>query len=257
MNYHALRNLLSIVVLFVLFRCGSNVEEKGFAVSSLRKRGDAGPGISNDSLTFGTRPSNVLLTGIAKYRLTTIYKVNYNDDSVSYIGSNAFHYNYEENGDENHWHGNYIPGLSAVYGFNMVNVSLYDGESRSQKNLFSNPALIKTVYYPAFSKDTLNNIPVQRRYFLISVYDDDTNKDGFINPTDLRRFYHFDLSGVNRGSIIPKNYSVSKSEYDPANDVIFVFAALDVNADGKIDKDEPTHVFWVDLKNPEITGREY
>jgi hypothetical protein len=103
--------------------------------------------------------------------------------------------------------------------------------------------LIKTLYYPTFSKDTLNNKPVVRNYFIVSVYNDDTNKDNFINLKDLRRLYLFDINGEKQKALIPENYSVFKSEYDSDNDLMFVFAQLDNNNNGRQDEGEPIHIF--------------
>ena len=185
--------------------------------------------------------------------------MNFNKDSTTFIGSNDFHYNYDNIGETNgnQWHNNYLPGLEAAYGYNLVNVSHFDIETEKQKFFFEKPVLIGTLYYPAFSKDTLNYKPVSRNYFLISVYDEDTNKVGFINTNDLRRFYSFDINADNKKPIVPTNYSVYKSEYDPANDFVYVFAKLDQNNNGQIDELEPINIFWVDLRNPDITGRQY
>jgi hypothetical protein len=150
-----------------------------------------------------------------------------------------------------------MPGFEAVYGYNMVNVSHYDIETQTQKNFFEKPVLVKTLYYPSFSKDTLNYKPVSRNYFLLSAYDDDTNKDGLINLKDLRRLYYFDIDGKNKRALIPMNYSVFKSEYDPANDFMYVFANLDETNNGQIEELEPVTIFWIDLKNPERTGKQY
>lgn len=92
---------------------------------------------------------------------------------------------------------------------------------------------------------------------MVSVYDEDTNKDGYINVRDLRRLYYFDITGNNKRALIPVNYSVYKSEYDPANDFMYIFAQLDKNENGKIDEGEDHHIYWIDLKNPERTGRQY
>lgn len=244
-----------------LIGCGNKLEEKGFAVKSTTDENDENKvdGISKDSLTFATKPSNVLLTGIPQYRLATIYKVNYNKDKTTFIGSNDYHFNYEKIGETNgnQWNYNYLPGFESVYGYNMINVSHYDTEKQNRKNFFGKPVLIKTLYYPSFSKDTLNYKPVNRNYFMISVYDNDTNKDGYINVKDLRRFYHFDIDANNKKELVPTNYSVYKSEYDSANDFIYIFAQLDKNENGQIDEGEDVHIFWIDLKNPEKTGRQY
>ncbi len=260
MRHQIVKIIFLLTVFSGLTGCGDKLEQKGFAVTSIRNKEEPKvDGISKDSLIFPTRPSNVLLTGNQKYRLVSIYKVNFNKDSTTFIGSNDFHYNYENIGETNgnQWNNNYLPGLEAVYGYNLVNVSHFDIESQKQKLFFERPVLIKTLYYPAFSKDTLNYMPINRNYFLISVYDEDTNKDGFINMNDLRRFYSFDINADNKKPIVPTNYSIYKSEYDPANDLVYIFAKWDKNKNGQIDELEPVNIFWVDLKNPERTGIQY
>jgi len=150
-----------------------------------------------------------------------------------------------------------MPGLQAVYRFNFVKVSLKSVNTQTQKLLFEKPVLIKTLYVPSFSKDTLFGKPVKRNYCMISAYDEDTNKDGFINQKDLRRFFVFDLDGGKNENLVPKDYSVISSEYDCANDFMYVFAQLDENKNGQRDENEKVHIFWIDLKNPRNNGRQY
>lgn len=92
---------------------------------------------------------------------------------------------------------------------------------------------------------------------MVSVYDEDSNKDGFISVKDLRRFYYFDINGKNKKALIPKNYSVMSSEYDSANDYMYVFAKADTNKNGQMENNEPIDIFWIDLKNPENIGIQY
>ena len=255
--------IIIILAIVVFAGCTSNkLEEKGFSVSPVVEgdQEDKTDGIAKDSLVFQTRPSAVLLTGIPQYRLTTIYKVNYRKkDKTPFIGENYYHSNYTHLGrtNGNQWNYNYMPGLEAVSGYNMVNVSHYDIKNRKQKNFFKKPVLIKTLYHPSFSRDTLNYEPVMRNYYMVSVYDQDTNEDGFINVKDLRRFYYFDINAENKTALIPENYGVMRSEYDPANDFMYVYAQLDENKNGRHDYNEALHIFWVDLKNPLNTGRQY
>ena len=252
-----------ILVLFGLITSCSNgkLEEKGFQVStSENAETDQEDGLHGDLLQFATQPSSVLLTGVSNVRLTTIFKVNFDKrNNTTFTGSNCFHYKYDysEGNSGNNWNGNLMPGLEAVYGYNMVNVSHYDIKENKQKNFFEKPVLIKTLYFPSFTKDTLNHKPVSRAYFIISAYDEDTNKDGFINIKDLRRLYLFDINGEKQKALIPENYSVFKSEYDQGNDFMYVFAQLDTNENGKRDDGEPIHIFWIDLKDPNKTGRLY
>lgn len=251
-----------LLLVFVLMDCSRHKKyEKGLPVSpeAQMTEENESDGMMKDSLNFDTRPSGVLLTGIPKYRLTTIYKLNYDKKgNTYYIGYNHYYSSYSETVTKgNQWNNNFMPGLQAVYGYNLINVSLYDVDSKIQINLFKKPVLIKTLYYPSFTSDTLNFKPVSRNYYMISAYDEDTNNDGFINSKDLRHFYAFDIQGLKKSELIPKNYSVISSEYDPANDFMYVFAQLDENKNGQTDDKEDIHVFWIDLKNPDNKGREY
>ena len=254
--------VLTVATFFIFRSCTKNkLEEKGFQVNNshtTESEDEKVEGISKDSLKFETRPSNVILTGVSNVRLTTIYKVNLNKrDGTTFIGSNNFLYNDTELEKGNNWNGNLIPGLEGVYGYNLVNVSHYDLLTNKRKELFDKPVLVKTLYYPAFSKDTLNNKAVIRNFILVSVYNEDSNKDGFINQKDLRRFYLFNSNGERQNAIVPENYSVFKSEYDSDNDLMFVFARLDKNANGQIEDNEPTNIFWLDLKDPTKIGQQY
>lgn len=244
-----------------LLSCTDNaLERKGFQVNEIVEddEGKKVVGLQIDSLKLETRPRNVLLTKNDAHRLTPIYKVNYHKKTGKpFTGSNHFHTNWDEHGNGNNWNENFMPGFEAVYGYNLVNVSHYNLETKIRNELFNKPVLIRTVYYPAFSSDTINHQPVSRDYYMVSVYDEDTNKDGFINVSDLRRFYLFDIEGKLKDQLIPKNYSVMSSEYDPANDLMYVFAKLDDNKNGQMDDSEATHIFWVDLKNPHRAEQFY
>ena len=254
--------LLILTLVIIAIGCSKNkLDEKGFQVGSIYKDNDGNPeyGIYKDSL-FKSKPSSVLLTGQPNIRITTVYKVNFNEDEkTTFIGSNSFRYRFDESeiNPKNNWNSHLLPGFEIVCGYNMVNISHYDLSAGKQKNFFEKPVLIWNVYYPSFEVDTLNFKPVSRNYFLVSMYKDDSNKDGFINLKDLRRLYLFDINGVKQNSLIPENYSVLKSEYDSANDFLYVFAQFDNNANGSREEGEPTHIFWIDLKDPSRTGQMY
>jgi hypothetical protein len=53
-----------------------------------------------------------------------------------------------------------------------------------------------------------------------------------------------------RTPILPEGYSVRRSQYDPGNDVMYLFAVQDANGNGTGDAKEPVHVFWLSLKEP-------
>lgn len=236
-------------------------EKKGFQVSEIieDENGDKVVGLHIDSLKLETRPRNVLLTKHPEHRITPIYKVNYHKKTKKpFTGSNNYHnsWGYDRLEGSN-WNHNFMPGFEAVYGYNFINISHYNNKTKTENKLFEKPVLIKTFYFPAFSNDTLNFQPVQRDYYMVSVYDEDTNRDGYINVKDLRRLYVFDINAKNQRTLIPKNYSVMSSEYDSANDYMYIFAKADKNKNGQTEQEEPTDVFWIDLKNPDHTGIQY
>ena len=252
-----------VAVTLLLAACSdAGLEEKGFQVGPVGDPDDStqASGLYSDSLGFPTRPSNVLLTGVQHVRLATIYKVNHRkDDSSLFIGSNNFHYSYAEDnaGPGNTWNGHLMPGFEAVYGYNLVNISHFDVTISQQKLLYERPVLIKTLYYPSFSIDTLHHVPIMRKHFLITLFDEDTNMDGHIDTKDLRRMHLFDVNGIRQKDPVPDHYSVISSEYDPGNDRMTVLAALDVDRNGRHEDTEPVHIHWIDLKDPTLSGRQY
>jgi hypothetical protein len=150
-----------------------------------------------------------------------------------------------------------MPGIDILFGYNLLNIAHYDLKQEKGNFLFNHPVLVKTFYYPSFEQDSIDKQPINRNFYLVSVYDEDTNKDTLINKNDLRRFYLFDSSCIVKTQIIPTNYSVIRSQYDSKNDIMYIFARLDENKNGTQDKSEPVNVFWFSLKAPSKAKRLY
>lgn len=199
---------------------------------------------------ISTSPSSVVLTGQPQYRLVTVYKSKEKKNSSSYR-----EYDYDYYSDDRVTH--YMTGIDILYGYNLLNIALYDLKTEKLNYLFNQPALIKTVYYPSEEQDSAKGKPVTRDYFLVSVYDQDTNKDTLINKKDLRRIYHFNAGTLARTQLIPSDYSVVRSQYDWQNDLMYIFARQDTNKNGFIDKQEPMHIFYISLKNPDKAKMMY
>ncbi|MCW3070783.1 MAG: hypothetical protein JWO44_673 [Bacteroidetes bacterium] len=200
-------------------------------------------------------PNKVILTGLNDHRLVSIYKSTVSVGSAGNATDYKYDYDSDESGDESSRH--FMPGIDILFGYNLLNIAHYDFKSEKGNFLFNHPVLVKTVYYPSLEQDSLDKLPVNRDFYLLSVYDEDTNKDTLINKKDLRRFYHFDAGCSVRTQIIPANYSVLRSQYDPKNDVMYIFARLDENKNGTQEKSEPVHVFWFSLKTPGKAKRLY
>ncbi|MEM6879177.1 MAG: hypothetical protein AAF544_11500 [Bacteroidota bacterium] len=255
-----MRILIPTLAILTLVACVR--EEKGSTGVSVTTSDQGFSQTNEDGDTLGliTRPSGVLMTHNPNYRLTPIYKLKYHKRGDNYyIGSTRFHTNYSSYSrlEENQWNNNFMPGFAAAYGEDMLNLSHYDVEQKREKLFFEELVLIKTVYYPSYSTDTLNSEAVSRGYYMISVYDEDTNEDGYINWKDLRRLYHFDQTEVTGTPLIPKEYAVLSSEYDPGNDFMYVYARKDENENGQSELEEPISVWWIDLKDPQRTGFLY
>ncbi|HEY4788628.1 MAG TPA: hypothetical protein VIH57_21405 [Bacteroidales bacterium] len=205
---------------------------------------------------LGTNPNSVILTGLADHRLVTIYKTRIEEKHSGWNSSSLMKSGYDdgtETGREEH----FMPGIDILYGYNLLNIAHYDLKTEKLNFLFHHPVLVKTLYYPSFNQDSLNKKPINRDYYLLSVYDEDTNKDSFINRKDLRRFYYFDAGSNVKIQLIPPDYGVIRSQYDSQNDAMYIFARQDVNKNGTCDVNEPVHIFWVNLKSPLVAKKIY
>ena len=205
---------------------------------------------------IATTPNSVLLTGLADHRLVTVYKSRSepkpNGSSFRFL-KKTYEYDGREIGKVEH----YMPGFDILYGYNLLNIAHYDLKSEKLSFIFQHSALIKTFYYPSFIQDSVAKKPINRNYYLLSVYDEDTNKDSLINKNDLRRFYYVDAGVSSKIRLIPSEYSVVRSQYDVQNDAMYIFAKLDANKNGTGDPQEPMHIFWINLKSPTVAKRLY
>jgi hypothetical protein len=201
-------------------------------------------------------PNRVVLTGMPQHRLVTVYKqITKEEEKGLKRFSSYSDYGYDYSGSERVEH--FMPGLDIVYGYNLISLAHYDMTNERTNQFFPRPVLVKTLYYPSFVQDSLDQKPINRNYYFVSVYDADTNGDTLITKDDLRRFYYFNSSVSESIQLIPSNYSAVRSQYDSMNDVMYIFARLDENADGQVTKREPMHIFWVSLKNPVVAKLMY
>lgn len=250
-----LRYTICLSVSIILLSCSKNTYEKHNGVDLTK------PVVTQDKqqpAKFITKPGRVQKTYHNDYRIIPIFKIDLNDKGQEKYSSSAYkHTSWHEDDSLNAWHNNFIPGIAALHGYNITNVADFNVANNKRTNLFKKNVFINTIYYPTPTYDTLQGQPIQRNYYLISVYNEDTNNDSLINHKDLRRFYHFDMKSKKRTALIPLNYSVLSSQYDYRNDIMYVKARLDENNNGIRETIEPIHIFWIDLKNPQPAKRAY
>lgn len=206
---------------------------------------------------LNTVPNKVILTGLPQHRLVTVYKMqpkqSHKEVERYYSYSDSYYRDYDSEDYQTH----FMPGIDLQYGYNLVNIAHYDLVTEKMNYLFDHPVLIKSLYYPSFEQDSLHKKPINRNYYLVSVYDADTNTDTLINRKDLRRLYHFNATANEKTLLIPADYSVVRSQYDSQNDVMYIYARQDMNKNGQSDKDEPVHVYWIRLAEPKPAKRMY
>ncbi len=258
---------LLITTSFLVFSCTKNAETKEEQISVIETETEEPTTDSTINSIQGnvawaqllTAPNAVILTGLPEHRLVSVYKSREAAKAAAAeaeAGSSSYDEN-EYDGDRSEKVSHFMPGLDILYGYNLLNIAHYDIKSEKLNFLFKRPALVKTLYYPSFEQDSLHKEPINRNYYLISVYDEDSNKDTLINKKDLRKFYHFDASSTVKTALLPKEYSAIRSQYDSQNDAMYIFAIQDINKNGQCEKKEPMHVFWIDLKAPTKAKRLY
>lgn len=207
--------------------------------------------ITSTNLT--TTANKVILTGLDSIRLVSMYKIRPEADKNINYSEDSSYYGYHDNNEDSYNY--FMPGLDIISGYNLINIAHYNLGNNKTSFLFKKPVLIKTVYYPGVKKDSLLEKPISRNYFMVSAYDEDTNKDTLINKKDLRRLYHFDKLNTKKTQLIPSDYGVIKSSYDYKNDIMYIYAKHDTNKNGTGDKNETMHIFWIDLKDPKVAKK--
>lgn len=252
--------LLAISLFLTLVITGCSTDNRG-AKEEIRLVADSttvdsASSISLSASAIKTYPNEVLLTGLKEQRLITIYRKVLDSQKnliEQYAGRSTDYYD-----DYTRSHFSFfMPGINLQLGYNLVNVAHYNFRTDKTTLLFEQPALIRSIYYPSFEQDSLNDKPINRNYFFISVYNEDTNRDTLLNKSDLRRFIMFNADASEHKLLVPANYSVVRSQYDAGNDAMYIFARHDANNNGSSEPEEPLHVFWISLAKPEEGKRAY
>lgn len=255
------------MVAFGLVSCGGGHEDKKMEQLTYGEQQTITDSLGN-SLKGGqsfsqlvTSPNSVLATGLDRYRLVPIYKIRAKGDRNIDLWEDTTYRRpiTDENGSripsEEDDFRYFMPGLDMIYGYNLVNLGHYDMETGKLSYFFNKPALIRAVYFPGVKKDSLKKAPISRNFFLVSAYDEDTNRDSLINKKDLRKIYHIDEANSRKTELLPKGYSSIRSTYDYRNDVMYIYARYDANKNGRQERKEPVSIFFIKLANPSVAKR--
>ncbi|WP_153795810.1 hypothetical protein [Foetidibacter luteolus] len=247
--------------LLLLFSCAPKkpVKEESIPISEIEAPGQAdsskGLATSKSFTQINTAPNTVILTGMNNIRLFSVYKTgSRQDNNLAYDEGTSYY----DNGENDNQEGNYkyfMPGIDIIPGYNLLNIGHYQVDKDSLSYFFEKPVLIKTLYFPGVKKDSLDKKEVSRDFFLVSVYNADTNNDSLISNKDLRRFFFIDALNRTRISLLPEGYSAVRSSYDYKNDMMFIYTRQDANNNGTAERTEPVHIFLLNFKNPAVLKR--
>lgn len=197
-------------------------------------------------------PNSVILTGIEDIKLIPIYKVRPNAEKNL---DNEFVSTYDTYSEEyeisSREYKYYMPGLDVYRGYYMINIGHYNINTEKLTYFFNKPVLIRNLYFPGVLPDTLNNKKVERNFFLVSVYDEDTDKDSLINNKDLRKIFYINKDNNQKKSLLPQGYSAVRSRYDFKNDIFYLHARKDINKNGRNEIAEPIELFWLKFSQPD------
>ncbi|MGX7668604.1 hypothetical protein [Flavobacterium pedocola] len=254
-----MKKLLFVITLTVaLFSCENKMDKKpeqltydefdsSTAIDTSGLHGNSTFSQINNSTT------SVLPTGIDKVKLIPVYKIRRESDkNINYDQESSYLMEPEVDGVDFHY---FMPGMDLLSGYNLINIAHYNLETEKITYFFSKPALIRNLYYPGDKQDSLNKLPIKRNYFLVSAYDEDTNKDSLINKKDLRKIYYIDEQNSRKIALLPRTHSAIRSSYDSKSDIMYIYARKDNNKNGKSEKEEPVNIFWINMQNPTVAKK--
>ena len=248
------KGVIGLFMLLFVVSCKKEAKEKEeqLTFSEYQQSGKASGLTTNGS--FPSSSGSVLLTGIDEVRLLPIYKIDpkANRDIQNEYGTTYYDRYYYDNTELEENYKYFMPGIDIIYGYNLINIGHYSLINEQMTYFFDHPVLIRTLYFPGIRRDTLGTQPMLRDYFMVSVYDEDTNRDSLINTRDMRRMYHIDQMNTTKTSLLPTEYSALRSTYDYKNDLMYIYARYDENNDGTPEHKEPVVVFWIRLSEPVV-----
>lgn len=258
MNFRSvstIKQMLCLLGLLAVVSCQKKEEEEEQLTFSEFQQTGKPTGLSMVT-PFPSSSATVLLTGMDDIRLIPIYKIDPKANrDLQYEYESTYYGGYYRDSDRDDFFHYFMPGIDIIYGYNMINMGHYDQANEKLSYFFDTPVLIRTLYFPGMYPDSLCHQPVERDYFMVSVYDADTNRDSLINTRDMRRMYHIDRLNTAKTALLPPEYSALRSTYDYKNDAMYIYARFDENMDGTPERKEPVAIFRLRLSEPTVVRR--
>ncbi|MBS4040430.1 MAG: hypothetical protein KGZ81_07505 [Flavobacteriales bacterium] len=97
----------------------------------------------------------------------------------------------------------------------------------------------------------------QKPFLLMALYDQDTNKDQLINTNDIKAMYLSEIDGEKLTKISPDQMEWIDWNYQESLQRIYFRCVADTDQNGKFEKSDKVHYFYVDLKADLWEAKEY
>jgi len=255
-----MKYIIFLSIMIGLFSCKQkkNTKEQSISLNETSVSFDTSNGIgsSNNFSQLNTSPNDLVLTGIDNIRLLPIYKIPQSQDkNILYDQGSSYDSEKEFLNEDDFRY--YMPGIDIIRGYNLVNIGHYNILKGQLTYFFKKPVLVRTLYFPGVLKDSVNKKQINRNFFLVSAYNEDTNHDSLINNKDFRKLFYIDELNETQISLLPNDFSAIRSTYDFKNDIMTIRARKDENKNGVLEKTEPISIFLLDLKNPKTLKHVY
>lgn len=150
---------------------------------------------------------------------------------------------------------NYVSYTVSNYSMNEItgelqNILFQHKDRDSLKPLTNEKIRIQTVTY-------LDKLNITKKILVYTIYDKDTNKDGSIDEDDVKSLYLSTTDGENFKKISNDFQELIDWELVENKNRLYYRTIEDINKNGKFDKNDKLHYFYVNLNNLEFKISEY
>lgn len=96
-----------------------------------------------------------------------------------------------------------------------------------------------------------------KQFLLYQVYDYDSNKDSIIDQADIRSLYLSRINGKDFRKITSPNQEMIDWKLIPILNRLYFRSIEDTNKNGKFEKDDKLHYFYIDFNTENLDVEEY
>jgi hypothetical protein len=133
---------------------------------------------------------------------------------------------------------------------NLKNILFQHKDKDSLKPLTYQKINIQTATY-------LYKIAQKNKVLVYTLFDKDTNKDGFIDQNDIKSLYISKIDGTNFKKITLEFQELIDWNLIQNTNRLYYRAMEDTNKNGAFDKNDKIHYCYLDLNSPDFKIKEY